>query len=95
MWVDPAIEEYRKWMAEQPVKEKVGYWATSSSGVRYWKDGAKLPPKGTTRTHCSNGHAYTPDNTITDIPGSKRKCRICFEASKVRKAERRKANRLH
>lgn len=41
------------------------------------------------KTHCRNGHAYTPDNTYYSGPKAWRKCKICFAASdKKRKGSR-------
>jgi hypothetical protein len=45
------------------------------------------------RTHCKQGHEYTPENTVPVHNGStaSRWCRICLKASKRRTYLRRKA----
>lgn len=44
------------------------------------------------KTHCPQGHEYTPDNTAHRRDGSRR-CRTCYRASaKRRYAKRQKAN---
>lgn len=42
------------------------------------------------RTHCRNGHEYTPENTVRPRPGA-RTCRICGLASRARYRERQRA----
>lgn len=45
---------------------------------------AKTHASGPQKTHCVNGHAYTPANTYTWRPASgqiRRRCRACVQAS--------------
>jgi hypothetical protein len=35
-------------------------------------------------THCPNGHAYTPENTL---PDGRARCRTCYEAAKAKKRD--------
>lgn len=45
------------------------------------------------KTHCHNGHEFTPENTIIDCPNGKRRrtCRACGRAATERYIARRKA----
>lgn len=47
------------------------------------------------RTQCSNGHAYTPENTyrVRGMGRGTRKCRTCMRASKLRYDKRKRAIR--
>jgi hypothetical protein len=43
----------------------------------------------TVKTHCPQGHEYTPENTL-QAPGQGRKCRACHrEAERLRRAARK------
>ncbi|MFD3594395.1 HNH endonuclease signature motif containing protein [Nocardia sp. NPDC058640] len=42
------------------------------------------------RTHCRNGHAYTPETTRSTKPGERR-CRTCVAASSQRSRQRKSA----
>lgn len=37
------------------------------------------------KTHCANGHEFTPENTITRSPSGHRKCRTCHNACITRR----------
>ena len=43
------------------------------------------------KTHCKNGHAFTPENTYIKPSGDGRECRICKRTLKVRWWKRVKA----
>lgn len=46
----------------------------------------------TQRTHCPQGHEYTPENTVLERGGRARRCRKCKNAESARRYARRKAN---
>lgn len=55
------------------------YWGTSSqNGHDRVRNGRH---NGARKTHCPQGHEYTPENTYTQRKGS-RQCRICLVAAK-------------
>lgn len=61
------------------------------------KLGVSPPAQNGRKTHCSKGHAYTPENTIQhgpkESPSKWRMCRTCRYEHNVRRAARRKAER--
>lgn len=46
------------------------------------------------KTHCLQGHEYTPENTRIDKRGW-RKCRACNKAYRLRKVEREKSEHVY
>ena len=44
----------------------------------FHREVAKRPTGSAVRTHCPNGHAYTPENVLP--PGRRVRCRICYTA---------------
>lgn len=46
------------------------------------------------KTHCRQGHEYTPENTAPQHNGRGRRCRACSNARSIAKNARRKAARL-
>lgn len=47
-----------------------------------------------TKTHCSNGHEFTPENTLNMTGRTKRVCRICNSERGRRKYLKRKSRRI-
>jgi hypothetical protein len=50
---------------------------------------AKYVPQRKVRTHCKQGHPYTPENTLVVQNGKSRKCRACTRIHNRRSFERR------
>jgi hypothetical protein len=46
--------------------------------------GKTIPARHAARTHCNNGHPYTPENTLIE-GGRSRRCRTCRNAEKRRR----------
>ena len=53
-----------------------------------WK--SELAKKNETKTHCPQGHEYTPENTFFDKSSNGRRCRICMRAKSARSNEVRR-----
>lgn len=43
------------------------------------------------KTHCRNGHEYTPENTVLDAHNGARRCRICEKAKAARYYAKKRA----
>ncbi len=44
------------------------------------------------KTHCDNGHEYTPENTYWQAGGKHRRCRACGHASDARHRAKKRAS---
>jgi len=51
--------------------------------------------KRSTRTHCPQGHEFTPENTITDRSTGYRRCRVCRQAQEQKHYVTRRAASGH
>jgi hypothetical protein len=63
----------------------------------YSKNGAALVALHTQKTHCPQGHAYTPDNLVpSDWARGVRRCRVCAAAkSRAYLARKREGQKNH
>jgi hypothetical protein len=46
------------------------------------------------KTHCRNGHEYTPENTVLVRGGKARACRICRKATNEKAHAKRNLNNI-
>jgi hypothetical protein len=67
----PTLAEARKAISDGARRT----WAVPEISKRR-SEGISAAKQGRNRTHCKNGHEFTPENTMTDIHGMRR-CRIC------------------
>lgn len=59
-----------------------------TTGANVLSSPLTLPSRNTVKTHCPQGHEYTPENTA--LEGTTRKCRVCLrERSRVAHARRK------
>ena len=66
--------------------EEVTRKVNATRGNCGWVTGAKMKA----RTHCKNGHEFTPENTFLEPKGrsTKRRCRACGRATQARYMEK-------
>lgn len=55
------------------------------------ENNARIPTWGGNAEQCSNGHPFTPENTLTRAQG-KRRCRICHREQEAQRRRRKSAN---
>lgn len=68
------------------------YVRNNESYARRTTGRPKLPHRNSLKTHCPQGHAYTPENTIVRPNGS-RACRACQRLANQRSEAKRQAHR--